>query len=54
MLVFIGARLSSFAICGNRDNDETIKVSRSGGADPDGNQPGNLYVVIKVCSMQQY
>uniref|UniRef100_A0A2N9FHA7 Chaperone DnaJ C-terminal domain-containing protein n=1 Tax=Fagus sylvatica TaxID=28930 RepID=A0A2N9FHA7_FAGSY len=30
------------------DNDETIKVSRSGGADPDGNQPGDLYVVIKV------
>uniref|UniRef100_A0A2N9FRP7 Chaperone DnaJ C-terminal domain-containing protein n=1 Tax=Fagus sylvatica TaxID=28930 RepID=A0A2N9FRP7_FAGSY len=30
------------------DNDETIKVSRSGGADPDGNQPGDLYVVIKA------
>nr|POE88843.1 chaperone protein dnaj gfa2, mitochondrial [Quercus suber] len=30
------------------DNDETIKVSRSGGADPDGNQPGDLYIVIKV------
>ena len=29
-------------------------MSRSGGADPDGNQPGNLYIVIKVCSMQQY
>ncbi|GMY22324.1 chaperone protein dnaJ GFA2, mitochondrial-like [Fagus crenata] len=27
------------------DNDETIKVSRSGGADPDGNQPEDLYVV---------
>ena len=24
------------------DNDETIKVSRSAGADPDGNQPGDL------------
>ncbi|KAM7508986.1 hypothetical protein LguiA_019439 [Lonicera macranthoides] len=30
------------------DNDETIKMSRSGGADPDGNQPGDLYVTIKV------
>ncbi|XP_059461321.1 chaperone protein dnaJ GFA2, mitochondrial [Corylus avellana] len=30
------------------DNNETIKVSRSGGADPDGNQPGDLYVVLKV------
>ncbi|RWW25605.1 hypothetical protein GW17_00010057, partial [Ensete ventricosum] len=29
------------------DND-TIKVYRSGGADPDGNQPGDLYVTIKV------
>ena len=30
------------------DNDETIKVSRSGGADLDGNQPGDLYIVIKL------
>jgi len=30
------------------DNNETIKVSRSGGADPDGYGPGDLYVVIKV------
>ena len=29
-------------------NDETIKVSRSGGSDPDGNQPGDLHIVIKV------
>ncbi|KAK9684137.1 hypothetical protein RND81_10G188900 [Saponaria officinalis] len=29
-------------------NDETIKVSRSGGADPDGYGPGDLYVIIKV------
>nr|POE81493.1 chaperone protein dnaj gfa2, mitochondrial [Quercus suber] len=26
----------------SRYNDETIKVSRSGGADSDGNQPGDL------------
>nr|GMD65202.1 chaperone protein DnaJ GFA2, mitochondrial [Ipomoea batatas] len=30
------------------DNDEILKVYRSGGADPDGNQPGDLYVTIKV------
>lgn len=30
------------------DSNETIKVFRSGGADPDGDQPGDLYVTIKV------
>ena len=30
------------------DNNETIKVYRSGGADPDGDHPGDLYVIIKV------
>lgn len=30
------------------DNNETIKVFRSGGADPDGDHPGDLYVTIKV------
>ncbi|XP_010557785.1 PREDICTED: chaperone protein dnaJ GFA2, mitochondrial-like [Tarenaya hassleriana] len=30
------------------DNNETIKVLRSGGADPDGDQPGDLHVIIKV------
>lgn len=30
------------------DNDETMKVSRSGGADPEGYEPGDLYVTIKV------
>ncbi|XP_031092088.1 chaperone protein dnaJ GFA2, mitochondrial-like [Ipomoea triloba] len=30
------------------DNDETLKVYRSGGADPEGNRPGDLYVTIKV------
>ena len=30
------------------DNNETIKVYRSGGADPDGDNPGDLYVTIKV------
>ena len=30
------------------DDNETMKVFRSGGADPDGNQPGDLYITIKV------
>ncbi|KAL3537347.1 hypothetical protein ACH5RR_000713 [Cinchona calisaya] len=30
------------------DNNQTMKVHGSGGADPEGNQPGNLYVTIKV------
>ncbi|KAL6990498.1 hypothetical protein U1Q18_043714 [Sarracenia purpurea var. burkii] len=34
--------------CAGVDDNETTKVFRSGGADPDGNQPGDLYVIIKV------
>lgn len=30
------------------DNNETLKIPKSGGSDPDGNQPGDLYVMIKV------
>lgn len=30
------------------DNNDALKVPRSGGADPDGNQPGDLLVRIKV------
>ncbi|MCL7037195.1 hypothetical protein MKW94_001139 [Papaver nudicaule] len=30
------------------DNNETIKIPKSGGADPDGNQPGDLYITINV------
>ncbi|CDP07724.1 unnamed protein product [Coffea canephora] len=30
------------------DNDQTMKVYGSGGADPEGNQSGDLYVTIKV------
>jgi hypothetical protein len=30
------------------DNNETIKVYKSGGADPEGDRPGDLYVTVKV------
>ncbi|KAI7989295.1 hypothetical protein LOK49_LG13G02047 [Camellia lanceoleosa] len=30
------------------DDNETMKVYRSGGTDPDGNLPGDLYATIKV------
>ncbi|XP_038975890.1 LOW QUALITY PROTEIN: chaperone protein dnaJ GFA2, mitochondrial-like [Phoenix dactylifera] len=30
------------------DDNETIKIYRNGGADPEGGQPGDLYVTIKV------
>ncbi|CAH2044840.1 unnamed protein product [Thlaspi arvense] len=30
------------------DNSDTLKVARAGGADPEGDQPGNLYVIFKV------
>ncbi|VVB15453.1 unnamed protein product [Arabis nemorensis] len=30
------------------DNSEILKVARVGGADPEGDQPGDLYVTIKV------
>lgn len=30
------------------DNSDTLKVARVGGADPEGDQPGDLYVTLKV------
>lgn len=33
------------------DENETLKVARSGGADPEGNQPGDLYVSFKVTNI---
>ncbi|KAF5199030.1 Chaperone protein dnaj [Thalictrum thalictroides] len=30
------------------DDDATLKILRSGGADPVGNQPGDLYITVKV------
>ncbi|EPS64951.1 hypothetical protein M569_09827, partial [Genlisea aurea] len=43
-----GTKTVTLNIMAGVDNNETIKVPRSGGADPDGNQPGDLYVMIKV------
>lgn len=42
--------ISGFALTGV-DESETMKVARSGGADPDGNQHGDLYVTFKVFSI---
>nr|CAD1830954.1 unnamed protein product [Ananas comosus var. bracteatus] len=30
------------------DDNDTLKIPRCGGADPEGNQPGDLYVTLKV------
>ncbi|KAF5203912.1 chaperone protein DnaJ-like [Thalictrum thalictroides] len=30
------------------DDSQQIKMSRNGGADPEGNQPGDLYITVKV------
>uniref|UniRef100_A0A803MPI6 Uncharacterized protein n=1 Tax=Chenopodium quinoa TaxID=63459 RepID=A0A803MPI6_CHEQI len=46
--VVLGSKSVRLDIIPGVDNNETIKVSRSGGADPDGYGPGDLYVVIKV------
>ncbi|XP_073129699.1 chaperone protein dnaJ GFA2, mitochondrial-like [Henckelia pumila] len=46
--VLRGPKTVTLNVMAGVDNNETIKVPRSGGADPDGNQPGDLYVMIKV------
>ncbi|CAH9085532.1 unnamed protein product [Cuscuta epithymum] len=43
-----GTKTAKLDIMPGVDNDEILKVYRSGGADPDGNQAGDLYVTIKV------
>ncbi|GAB4832620.1 hypothetical protein Ancab_006638 [Ancistrocladus abbreviatus] len=43
-----GSRTIKLDVMPGVDNNETIKVSRSGGADPDGYDPGDLYVTIRV------
>lgn len=46
--VLRGPKTVKLDIMAGVDDNETLKVHRSGGADPDGNQPGDLYVTIKV------
>ncbi|GAB2260887.1 hypothetical protein Droror1_Dr00011742 [Drosera rotundifolia] len=46
--VVLGSKTVKLDIMPGVDNNEVIKVSRSGGADPDGYEPGDLYVNIKV------
>ncbi|KAH9620350.1 hypothetical protein KSS87_013722 [Heliosperma pusillum] len=48
LLLFLEVTIVVSIISVGVANDETIKVSRSGGADPDGYGPGDLYVIIKV------
>ncbi|KAI3448925.1 hypothetical protein Pfo_005590 [Paulownia fortunei] len=43
-----GSKTVKLNVMAGVDNSETIKIPRSGGADPDGNHPGDLYVMIKV------
>ncbi|CAA0827131.1 gametophytic factor 2 [Striga hermonthica] len=43
-----GAKTVKLNVVAGVDNNEIIKIPRSGGADPDGNQPGDLIVLIKV------
>ncbi|XP_057800462.1 chaperone protein dnaJ GFA2, mitochondrial-like isoform X1 [Salvia miltiorrhiza] len=43
-----GTKAVKFNVMAGVDHDETIKIPRSGGVDPDGNKPGDLYVKIKV------
>lgn len=34
--------------CAGVDNDETLRINRGGGADPEGDMPGDLYVTLKA------
>lgn len=43
-----GSKTISLNIPTGVDDNETMKLPRSGGADPEKNQPGDLYVTIKV------
>ncbi|KAL7126080.1 hypothetical protein ABFS83_14G161800 [Erythranthe nasuta] len=43
-----GSKTVKMNVVAGVDNNETIKIPRSGGADPDGNHHGDLLVMIKV------
>ncbi|WCJ18977.1 Chaperone protein dnaJ GFA2 mitochondrial [Euphorbia peplus] len=46
--VVTGSKSIKLDVVAGVDDNETIKVPRSGGADPYGIQPGDLYVVVRV------
>ncbi|XP_020233367.1 chaperone protein dnaJ GFA2, mitochondrial isoform X2 [Cajanus cajan] len=46
--VIKGTKSVKLDVMAGIDNNETIKIYRSGGADPDGDNPGDLYVTMKV------
>ncbi|XP_019443603.1 PREDICTED: chaperone protein dnaJ GFA2, mitochondrial-like isoform X2 [Lupinus angustifolius] len=46
--VIKGTKSVKLDIMPGMDSNETLKVFKSGGADPDGDHPGDLYVTIKV------
>ncbi|KAH0455633.1 hypothetical protein IEQ34_015665 [Dendrobium chrysotoxum] len=46
--VFRGTKSVKLDVMPGVDDDDTIRVYGSGGADPEGNKPGDLYVTIKV------
>lgn len=43
-----GSKTVKLDIMAGIDDNETMKVYRSGGADPEGNKPGDLYVTVRV------
>ena len=47
MLLFCIARCKHYSAFAGSDDEDTIKLMRSGGAAPDG-RPGDLYVTLKV------
>ncbi|XP_004292361.1 PREDICTED: chaperone protein dnaJ 1, mitochondrial-like isoform X1 [Fragaria vesca subsp. vesca] len=46
--VLNGSKTVKLDIMAGIDNNDIMRVFSNGGADPDGNQPGDLYVTIKV------
>ncbi|MED6171555.1 hypothetical protein PIB30_041705 [Stylosanthes scabra] len=46
--VIKGTKSIKLDIAPGMDNNETLKIQRSGGVDPDGDHPGDLYVTLKV------
>lgn len=40
--------IQTIGIVPGMDTNDTLKLPRAGGADPDSGQPGDLFVTIKV------